>query len=407
MSCAIWRARRYGRNLARHSPSDPTPSPLSNPPALPFVDLQAQYRRLQGSINARLQKVLEHGRFILGPEVVELEQALARFSGAREVVSVSSGTEALRLPLMAEEVGPGDAVFLPAFTFTATAEVAVAQATSPVFVDVDPATYNIDPAALEAAIARVKREGRLRPRAVIAVDLFGLPADYARLNAICRRESLLLLADAAQSFGGVCGNARVGALAPVTATSFFPAKPLGCYGDGGAILTDDSALAEIYRSIRMHGAGVDRYDIVRLGTNARLDTMQAAVLLAKLEVFEDELAARERVAGAYDRLLDPRIVRPPRIRGSMSAWAQYSILIDRRDQVMAELAQQGIPTAIYYPKPLHLQPAFARFGSGAGTLPVAERLCGRILALPMHPYLDEPTIARITRAVNAAAAPAA
>ena len=381
-------------------------SQVSNPPALPFVDLKAQYRRLQASIDARLHKVLEHGQFILGPEVVELEQALAAFSGAREVVSVASGTEALRLPLMAEEIGPGDGVFMPGFTFTATAEVAVAQGAAPLFVDVEQATYNIDPAALEAAIAGVRREGHLRPRAVIAVDLFGLPADYARLNAICRREGLFLLADAAQSFGGASGNARVGALAPVTATSFFPAKPLGCYGDGGAILTDDPALAEVYRSIRMHGAGAGRYDIVRLGTNARLDTMQAAVLLAKLEVFEDELVARERVAANYDRLLDPRLVRPPRVHGSMSAWAQYSILIDRRDQVMAELAKQGIPTAIYYPKPLHLQPAFAHHGGGAGSLPVAERLCGRILALPMHPYLDEPTIARIARAVNGAVAQA-
>ncbi len=385
--------------------SDAT-SQVSNPPALPFVDLKAQYRRLQASIDARLRKVLEHGQFILGPEVVQLEQALAAFSGAREVVSVASGTEALRLPLMAEEIGPGDGVFMPGFTFTATAEVAIAQGAAPVFVDVEQATYNIDPAALEAAIAGVRREGHLRPRAVIAVDLFGLPADYARLNAICRRERLFLLADAAQSFGGASGNARVGTLAPVTATSFFPAKPLGCYGDGGAILTDDPALAEVYRSIRMHGAGAGRYDIVRLGTNARLDTMQAAVLLAKLEVFEDELAARERVAANYDRLLDPRLVRPPRVHGSMSAWAQYSILIDRRDQVMAELTKQGIPSAIYYPKPLHLQPAFAHHGRGAGSLPVAERLCGRILALPMHPYLDEPTIARITRAVNGAVAQA-
>jgi dTDP-4-amino-4,6-dideoxygalactose transaminase len=373
---------------------------------IPFVDLQAQYRRIRPSVDARIHKVLEHGKFILGPEVGELEQALTRFTGAAHCVAVASGTEALRLPMMAEGIGPGDAVFMPAFTFTATAEVPVAQGAEPVFVDVSEATYNIDLASLSAAIEAVRREGRLRPRAVVPVDLFGLPADYDGLSELCRRHNLLLIADAAQSLGARRGNRRVGALAPITATSFFPAKPLGGYGDGGAIFTEDAALAEIYRSIRVHGAGGDRYDIVRIGTNARLDTLQAAVLLAKLEIFEDEIEARERIARSYDRLLDPRITRPPRQPDSLSAWAQYCVLLDDRDAVAKALAAEGIPTAIYYPRPMHLQTAYARFGRGAGSLPVSERLSGRILALPMHPYLDDATVARIADATNAAVAAA-
>ncbi len=345
---------------------------------LPFVDLQAQYRRLQPSIDARIRRVLDHGKFILGPEVAELEAALARFCGATHCVSVASGTEALRLPMMAENIGPGDAVFLPAFTFTATAGVPLAQGAAPVFVEVDPATFNLDVADLARAVAEVRREGRLKPRAVVSVDLFGLPADHAGLAALCRREGMFHLSDAAQSFGGALGNRRVGALGPVTATSFFPAKPLGGYGDGGAIFTDDADTAAVWRSIRMHGEGEHRYDIVRLGTNARLDTLQAAVLLAKLEIFEDEIAARERVALAYDRLLDAAIVRPPRRADAQSAWAQYVIRIPQRDAVMKALAAQGIPTAIYYPKPLHLQPAYAAFGRGPGSLPICERLCGEV-----------------------------
>jgi len=369
---------------------------------IPFVDLQAQSRRIQASVDARIRKVLDHGKFILGPEVAELEQELCRFAGATHCVSVASGTEALRLPLMAEEIGPGDAVFMPAFTFTATAEVPVALGAEPVFVDVEDTTYNIDGAALAAAVDSVRGEGRLRPRAVVAVDLFGLPADYEKLAALCQQHGLFLLADAAQSFGARRGNRRVGTLAPVTATSFFPAKPLGAYGDGGAIFTDDAAQADVYRSIRMHGAGGDRYDIVRIGTNARLDTLQAAVLLAKLEVFADEIEARERVARGYDRLLDSRVVRPPRHADALSAWAQYCILLDGRDAVAKALAADGIPTAIYYPRPMHLQTAYARFGRGPGSLPVSERLSTRILALPMHPYLDDATVERIAGAVNAA-----
>lgn len=370
---------------------------MSSP--LPFVDLKAQYARLKPAIDARIRAVLDHGQYVMGPEIEELETALAAFCGARHCIAVASGTEALRFPLMAADIGPGDAVFLPGFTFPATAEVVVAAGATPVFVDVSETSYNIDTAALEAALARLKREGQLRPRAIMAVDLFGLPADYAALDAIARRDNLLVIADAAQSFGAAAGNRAVGTLAPVTATSFFPAKPLGAYGDGGAILTDDAERTRVIRSIRNHGAGEDRYDIVRLGTNGRLDTLQAAVLLAKLEIFADELTARERWASVYDEALGSRVVRPPRRADGRSAWAQYCIRVPNRESLRTHLSSQGIPTAIYYPRPLHQQPAYERFGDGAGSLPVSERICHDILALPMHPYLDKGTVERIAGAV--------
>ena len=372
---------------------------------LPFIDLQAQYRRLKPAIDARVMRVLEHGRFILGPEVAELEAALCAFCGVRETVTVASGTEALRIPMMGEGIGPGDAVFLPAFTYTATAEVPCAIGAEPVFVDVDPRSYNLDPAALERAIAGVRAEGRLRPRAVVAVDLFGLPADYEAIGETCRREGLFLLADAAQSFGASRGNRRAGALAPVTATSFFPAKPLGAYGDGGAIFTDDPAKAEIYRSIRFHGSNnADRYEIERIGTNGRLDTIQAAILMVKLEAYPAELAHRGAVAARYDEKLPATVRRPAREAGSASAWPLYVVETPRRDAVKAALAAQGIPTAIYYPKPMHFQPAYARYGKGPGSLPVSEALCARVLALPMHSDLDLATVDRICAAVAEALA---
>ena len=371
---------------------------MNNP--IPFVDLQAQYRRLKPAIDARVMRVLEHGRFILGPEVAELEAALSSFCGVRETVTVASGTEALRIPMMGEDIGPGDAVFLPAFTYTATAEVPCALGAEPVFVDVDPTTYNIDPAALERAIAAVKREGRLKPRAVIAVDLFGLPAHYAELGTLCAQEKLFVLADAAQSFGASVGNQRVGALAPVTATSFFPAKPLGAYGDGGAIFTDDAEKADLYRSIRFHGSSnSDRYEILRIGTNGRLDTLQAAILMVKLEAYPAELTQRMRVAARYDATLPKQIRRPARSTNAMSAWPLYVVETPSRDHVKASLAKQGIPTAVYYPKPLHFQLAYERYGRGPGSLPVAESLCGRVHALPMHADLDDATVDRIVTAV--------
>ena len=366
---------------------------------LPFIDLKAQYARLKPSIDARLQRVLDHGQYVLGPEVAELEAALAKFCGAHHCVTVASGTEALRLPLMAEGIGPGDAVFLPAFTFPATAEVVVSLGASPVFVDVEEATFNLDPKGLAAAIRETRWAGALHPRAIMPVDLFGLPADYPAFQAIAQEEKLTVLADAAQSFGARLGNRAVGTLAPYTATSFFPAKPLGAYGEGGAIFTDDERLTKIMLSIRAHGAGDDRYDIVRLGTNARLDTLQAAVLLAKLEVFADELVARERWAAALDARLSGKVALPPRGKGAVSAWAQYCVRVPQRDRVREALTRDGIPSAVYYPKPLHFQPAFERFGRGPGSLPVSEKLCQDILALPMHPYLDEAAVERIATAL--------
>jgi len=369
---------------------------------IPFVDLKTQYARLAPKIDARIARVLQHGQYILGPEVAELEAELARFCGARHAVTLASGTEALRVPMMAEGIGPGDAVFMPAFTFTATAEVPVAQGADPVFVDVDAGSFLMSAADLERQIARVRAEGKLRPRAVVAVDLFGLPADYSELSAICTREGLFLLSDAAQSFGGTRANRCVGTMAPVTATSFFPAKPLGGYGDGGAVFLEDGKLADVYRSIRMHGAGEDRYDIVRLGTNARLDTLQAAILLAKLEIFPEELERREAVARRYDEQLSGVVATPERVAGARSAWAQYTIKVDRRAAVANRLKADGIPTAIHYPKPLHLQPAYSRYGRGPGSLPVSEDLSSRVLSLPMHPYLEEPTVDRIAAAVRRA-----
>ncbi len=372
-----------------------------------FVDLRAQYGRLSDDIHARIQGVLDHGKFILGPEVAELEERLAGFAGARHAVTVSSGTDALLATLMAWEVGAGDAVFVPSFTFTASAEVILMAGATPVFVDVDAATCNIDGADLERRIGAVLAEGRLRPRAIIAVDLYGLPADYEGLSRIAGWHDMFLLADAAQSFGGALDNVRVGALAPATAISFFPAKPLGCYGDGGAVLTDDEDLAGRLRSIRAHGKGGAKYEIVRLGLNARLDTLQAAILLAKLEVFADELAARQSLVRHYDRRLAGVAEIPPRPAGRSSAWAQYTLKLEQRDAVAASLQADGIPSAVYYPLPMHLQPAYREYGAGEGSLPVSEALCRKVLSLPMHPYLPESAADhvcdRLTAAIEAAA----
>lgn len=366
---------------------------------LPFVDLKAQYARLKPEIDARISRVLTHGKFILGPEVAELEAALSVYSGVAHVVACASGTDALLMALMAEGVSAGDAVFLPSFTFTATAEVVLRVGATPVFVDVDPATYLLDCEGWEDRIRAVEAGGALRARAVIAVDIFGLPADYERFASIAERHGLFLLADGAQSFGAALGDKRVGSLAPVTATSFFPSKPLGCYGDGGALFTDDAALADAYRSTRGHGTGQAKYDIVRIGLNSRLDTLQAAVLLAKLPGFDDEIAARERLAQRYDEALRGRVTLPPRVEGRTSAWAQYTIQVPERDSVASALKAQGIPTAIHYPLPMHLQPAYEAYGDGPGSLPVSERLSEHVLSLPMHPDMDEASAERICSAL--------
>lgn len=369
-------------------------------PQIPFIDLKTQYASIKYMVEAGIKRVLEHGQYILGPEVAECERRLAQFAGSKHCVAVSSGTDALVAPLMALGIGPGDAVFLPTFTFTATAEVVMLVGARPVYVDVHPRRFNIDVGHLARQLAAVKRAGTHRPRAVIAVDLFGLPADYAELNNLCEAEGLTLIDDAAQSYGGVLNNKRVGSLAPITATSFFPAKPLGCYGDGGAIFLDDDALYAKLISIRVHGQGRSKYEAERIGLNARFDTIQAAIILAKLEVFDGELERRQAVAKKYDDALGDAVETPQIPSGYRSAWAQYSILSDNRDRIAAALKREGIPTAVYYPIPIHLQAAYRDHGEGEGSCPVAERLAKRVLSLPMHPYLDDDTIGRIARIVR-------
>ena len=368
---------------------------------LPFLDLKAQQARMAASLRPRLEAVLAHCQFILGPEVAELEARLAGYCGARHCVGVSSGTDALQIAMMAEGIGPGDAVFLPAFTYTATAEVPLLLGATPVFVDVDPRTFQIDPAHLRERIAAVRAAGLLRPRALIGVDLFGQPADWPALNAVAQEAGLFTIDDLAQSFGASLHGAKLGTQAQATATSFFPSKPLGAYGDGGALFTESDERAALYRSLRTHGEGTTRYEVLRTGMNGRLDTLQAAVLLAKLDVFDEELALRERIAGLYDRRLGNLLDVPARVPDSTNAWAIYAVLLRdeaQRTQVQSRLREDGVPTAIYYPRPLHKQPAYAGSHDGAA-LPVSEDLATRILALPIHPDLSESDAERVCDAV--------
>ena len=370
---------------------------------IPFIDVAAQRRRLGRSIDEAIGRVLGHCQFILGPEVRALEAKLAEFCGARHVVTCASGTDALVLVLMAQGIGPGDAVICPSFTFTATAEVVVLVGATPVFADVEQASFNLDPASLKLACAAA-REAGLRPKAVIPVDLFGQPADYDRIMPVAEAEGLFVLDDAAQAFGATYKNRRVGALAPATATSFFPAKPLGCYGDGGAVITDDEELAQVIRSLRAHGEGRGKYDCVRIGLNGRLDTIQAAVLMEKLRIFPEEILARERAARRYSAGLVDVATVPRLASGSSSVWAQYTIRLasGRRDRLAAALKAQGIPTAVHYPVPLHRQQPYQRFPIALGGAPVSERLAEEVISLPMHAYLDETTQDRIIEAVRRA-----
>jgi dTDP-4-amino-4,6-dideoxygalactose transaminase len=364
-----------------------------------FLDLKAQQRRIEPAMRARLEAVLAHCQFVLGPEVRELEQRLA--AGAAHCVTVSSGTDALQIAMMAEGIGRGHAVFLPAFTYTATAEVPLVLGATPVFVDIDPATFQIDPEDLRRQIASVKAEGVLRPRALIGVDLFGQPAPWPALREIAAAENLFLLDDCAQSFGASLNGQKLGREADATAISFFPSKPLGGYGDGGALLTESSERADLYRSLRTHGEGTTRYEVLRTGMNGRLDTLQAAILLAKIDVFEEELIARGRIAAIYDRALTGRVTPPARVANSESAWAIYAILLKNepaRTRIQSALKESGIHTAIYYPRPLHHQPAYAPHHRGS-PLPVSENIATRILALPIHPDLTEIEAHRVAEAV--------
>lgn len=376
---------------------------MDAPAPIPFLDLKAQQARIAATLRPRLEAVLAHCQFVLGPEVAELEGRLAAHCGAAHCVSVSSGTDALQIAMMAEDIGTDDAVFLPAFTYTATAEVPLVLGATPVFVDVDPRTFQIDPAHLAARVADVRAAGRLRPRALVGVDLFGQPADWPALREVAAREGLFTLDDCAQSFGASLHGRPLGREADATAISFFPSKPLGAYGDGGALLTDSAERAALYRSLRTHGEGATRYEVLRTGMNGRLDTLQAAVLLAKLDVFDEELAIRERIAQAYDSRLGALLDVPARVPGGVSAWAVYAVLLpdaEARGRLQAGLRDAGVPTAIYYPRPLHHQPAYAGHHDGAA-LPVSESLATRILALPIHPDLTDADVERVCEAVRA------
>jgi dTDP-4-amino-4,6-dideoxygalactose transaminase len=365
---------------------------------IPFIDLAAQKKRLGPRIDAAIAKVLAHGAYVMGPEVRELEARLAAFCGARLALSCANGTDALALPLMAWDIGPGDAIFCPSFTFAATPEVAPWVGAEPVFVDIRPDTYTIDPDHLEAAIEAVQSEGRLRPRVVIAVDLFGQPADYPRLSDICRRHGLKLIADSAQGFGCTLNGRHPMAWADVVTTSFFPAKPLGAYGDGGAVLMNDPDLWERMDSLRIHGKATPsdgmipghdpKYLNARVGMNSRLDTIQAAILLEKLAIFEEEIASRQTVADRYGAGLGEVCLRTPTvIPGGRSTWAQYVVEHRDRDGLAAHLKAAEVPTAIYYPVPMHRQKPYAHYPQGPGGLPVSEAKARQVIALPMHAYL--------------------
>lgn len=366
---------------------------------LPFIDLAAQQRRLRPALDTAIAAVLAHGQYVMGPEVRELEAKLAAFCGAKLALSCANGTDALALPLMAWDIGPGDAVFCPSFTFAATPEVVPWFGAEPVFVDILPTTYCLDAQALEAAIAATAAEGRLRPRVVIAVDLFGQPADYPAIAKVCERHGLRLIADSAQSFGATLHGRHPRHWADATATSFFPAKPLGAYGDGGAVFVDDQAMWDLMDSLRVHGKGTaadgertghdPKYLNARVGMNSRLDTLQAAILLQKLTIFEEEIALRDQVAARYVEGLRGHVAQVPQvIAGGRSTWAQFVIEHEDRDRLAQHLRGRGVPTAVYYPEPMHTQPPYAGF-SKPGGLPVSEDKAGKVLALPMHPYLSE------------------
>jgi dTDP-4-amino-4,6-dideoxygalactose transaminase len=382
-----------------------------------FIDLAAQQERIREQIEANIAAVLDHGKYIMGPEIQRLEEKLAQYVGVKHAISCASGTDALLLALMAYGIGPGDAIFTTPFTFIATGEVISLLGATPVFVDIDPQTFNMDPSKLEPAVRAVldnraadlplpQSSVPLVPRGIIAVDLFGLPADYDRLDAIAGEHDLFVLEDAAQSFGAEYKGNKACSLAQIGGTSFFPAKPLGCYGDGGMCFTDDDNLHEIMMSVRVHGKGTHKYDNVRIGLNGRMDTLQAAVLLAKFDIFPEEIELRQQVARRYSQLLNQKAeVQTPTVTDGMtSAWAQYSVLAEdgtHRNQLQARLKEAGVPTAIYYPKPLHLQTAFKSLGYEEGDFPISEDYAGRIFSLPMHPYLSDSDQEFIIKNLNA------
>jgi dTDP-4-amino-4,6-dideoxygalactose transaminase len=371
--------------------------------SLPLIDVAAQRRRLGKRIDEAIARVTEHCQFVNGPEVGELERALSEFCGARHAIGVASGTDALVLVLMAKGIGRGDAVICPSFTYAASPESVALTGATPVFCEVDEKTFNLDPVGIERAVAAAKQAG-LKPKALMTVDLFGLPADYETIHPMAEKLGLYVIDDAAQAFGAQTKGRKIGTLAPVTTTSFFPAKPLGCYGDGGAVFTDDDALADTIRSLRNHGQGTDRYDNVRVGMTGRLDTIQAAVLIEKLKIFPEEIVARERTARRYNAGLAGMVTVPHLSNESTSVWAQYTIRVPggRRDALATALRGKGIPTAQYYPVPCHRQVAYRDCPGAEDGLAVTEKLAGEVISLPMHAYLDEATQDRIIAAVRGA-----
>jgi dTDP-4-amino-4,6-dideoxygalactose transaminase len=388
--------------------------------SLPFIDLQAQRRRIETEINTAIQSVVESGSYVLGPEVRELESQLADFCKAKTSISCANGTDALALPLMAWGLQPSDAVFCPSFTFVATAQVVPWLGATPVFVDIDPVTYNMDPASLRSAIEQTKRDGTLTPRVVIAVDLFGQPADYPAIKAICDEFGLKLIADTAQGFGCTLNGRHPTDWADIATTSFFPAKPLGCYGDGGAVMTNDQDLADLCESLRVYGKVMPsdiaerqfrhdpKYLSLRVGMNSRLDTIQAAILIEKLKIFDDEIDARQIVAHRYAEGLKDKVKQVPEIiAGGRSVWAQYVIEHENRDGLQDHLKTKGIPSAVYYPVPIHEQDFALRFRQHSGDLSVTEAASKHVIALPMHPYLNAEDQQSIIDAINEFDTPAA
>ena len=353
-----------------------------------FIDLKAQQQRIRASLEQRIKKVMDHGAYIMGPEIAELEDRLAKYVGVNHCVVCGSGTDSLLMPLMAYDIKPGDVVFTSPFTFIATAEVVALLGATTVFVDIDPRTYNIDPRKLEEEIQKFQKENSgKKAKGIIPVDLFGQTADYDPIEAVAKKYNLFVLQDAAQSFGATYKGRKAGSMGDAAATSFFPAKPLGCYGDGGAVFCNDNDMMEKLRSIRVHGQGSDKYNNVRIGINGRLDTMQAAVLLAKMEIFDEEIHLRNAAAARYSEKLKNSVTTPYVPKEFVSVWAQYSLVTEHRDAMLDKLKSRGVPTAVYYPKPLHLQEAFRSLGYKRGDFPVSERIADSIFSVPMHPYL--------------------
>ena len=371
---------------------------------IPFIDLGAQRDRLRAKLDAAIAGVLDSGAFILGPQVRELESRLADFAGAPIGLACANGTDAIVLPLLAMGIGKGDAVFVPSFTFASSAEVIPWTRATPVFVDIDPVTYNMDPESLKAAIEMVKAEGKLRPAAVIAVDLFGQMADYPAIKAICDEYGMKLISDAAQGYGATLNGKHSIEWADALTISFYPAKPLGCYGDGGAVLVKDQHIADLIKSYRVHGEGKERYEYARIGLNSRLDTLQAAILLVKLDAFAEELVLRQKAADAYEKGLKGAVKTPQLAQGATCTWAQYTVEVDDRDAFRSYLSARGVPTAVYYPIPLHMQTPYAPFPVAPGGLPVTMKVCDRVVSLPMHADIRGEDQQRVIEAVQAYAA---